>query len=171
MTPCNKKMCNQRERKTWRKNMKIRNCFCKYCTQLRITRLGKYPIDPKAYLGRCNSLLKFLLQEYECKGNEDVLKFVYKKFPPKDKKKKLNLPNPVSHEKMKKCLQKAVCHYHPDNVDGEKHGKKWKVLSEEICKVLTQRYEQMKWRWFQIKRVDSSYSLREKVHGTRVFNL
>ena len=31
--------------------MKIRNCFCK--TQLRITRLRKYPIDPKAYLGRC----------------------------------------------------------------------------------------------------------------------
>ena len=91
-----------------------------------------------------NSLLKNFLQEYEWKSHEDVLKFVYKKFPPKDKLKKLNLPNPVSHEKMKKCLQKAVCHYHPDNVDGEKHGKKWKVLSEEICKVLTQRYEQMK---------------------------
>ena len=32
--------------------------ICKYtivfaCTQLKITTLRKYPIDPKAYLGRC----------------------------------------------------------------------------------------------------------------------
>ena len=52
---CNKKRCNQK--KTWRKkNMKICNCFAS--TQLRITRLRKYPIDPKAYLGRCNSEVK-----------------------------------------------------------------------------------------------------------------
>ena len=31
--------------------MKIRNCFASM--QLRITTLRKYPIEPKAYLGRC----------------------------------------------------------------------------------------------------------------------
>ena len=31
--------------------MKIHNCFSS--TQLRITTLRKYPIDPKTYLGRC----------------------------------------------------------------------------------------------------------------------
>ena len=39
-----------REKKCGVKNMKIRNCFAS--TQLWITRLRKYPIDPKAYLGR-----------------------------------------------------------------------------------------------------------------------
>ena len=35
--------------------MKIHNCFCVFAsTQLRITRLRKYPIDPKAYLGHCS---------------------------------------------------------------------------------------------------------------------
>ena len=51
MASCNKKACNQRRKKIWRKKIQ------KYVTvfasmQLRITRLRKYPIDPKAYLGR-----------------------------------------------------------------------------------------------------------------------
>ena len=37
------------EKKCGVKNMKIRNFFAS--TQLRITTLRKYPIDPKAYLG------------------------------------------------------------------------------------------------------------------------
>ena len=30
MASCNKKTCNDREKKRGVKNMKIRNCFCKY---------------------------------------------------------------------------------------------------------------------------------------------
>ena len=45
---------------------------------------------------------------------------------------------------MKKLYQKGVVHYHPDKVDVEKHGKKWKVLSEEITKFLTSHYESYK---------------------------
>ena len=41
-------------------------------------------------------------------------------------------------------LQKAVIHYHPDKVDVEEHGMKWKVLVEEIEKVLTRKYESCK---------------------------
>ena len=45
--------------------MKICNVFAS--TQLRITRLRKYPIDPKAYLGRCASLAIILCSEHKTK--------------------------------------------------------------------------------------------------------
>ena len=41
-------------------------------------------------------------------------------------------------------LQKAVIHYHPDKVDVKEHGMKWKVLCEEIEKILTRKYESYK---------------------------
>ena len=50
MASYNKERCNHRK-KTWRKKIwKYAIVFAS--TQLRITRLRKYPIDPKAYLGR-----------------------------------------------------------------------------------------------------------------------
>ena len=49
MASCNKKMCYHRK-KTWRKNIR-KYAIVFASTQLRITRLHKYPIDPKAYLG------------------------------------------------------------------------------------------------------------------------
>ena len=33
MASCNTKTCNYRRKKMWRKNMKIRNCFCKYAIE------------------------------------------------------------------------------------------------------------------------------------------
>lgn len=87
------------------------------------------------------------LKDREGSDNEDFLKFIYKTFPPKKKTHKLKLPKMTdqdSYTKMKKTLQKAVIHYHPDSVDEEKHGKKWKVLCEEVTKYVTQRYERMK---------------------------
>ena len=51
MASCNKETCNHRK-KTWHKKIwKYAIVFAG--TQLRITRLRKYPIDPKAYLGHC----------------------------------------------------------------------------------------------------------------------
>ena len=49
MVSCNKKMCNDSKKKRGVKKYAI--VFAS--TQLRITRLCKYPIDPKAYLGCC----------------------------------------------------------------------------------------------------------------------
>ena len=43
------------EKKWHKKNMK-KYAIVFASTQLRITRLHKYPIDPKAYLGRCGML-------------------------------------------------------------------------------------------------------------------
>lgn len=47
-------------------------------------------------------------------------------------------------ENIKKALQKAILHYHPDKSEPEKNGMKWKILSEEITKYLTSRYELLK---------------------------
>ena len=44
-------------------------------------------------------------------------------------------------DNMKKAFQKAILHYHPDKSEPEKNGMKWKVLTEEITKFLTKRYE------------------------------
>ena len=53
MASCNMKTCNHRKMR----RKKIRKYAIVFAsTQLRITRLRKYPIDPKAYLGRCKSL-------------------------------------------------------------------------------------------------------------------
>ena len=52
MASYNKERCNHRK-KTWRKK-KWKYAIVFASLQLRITRLRKYPIDPKAYLGRCS---------------------------------------------------------------------------------------------------------------------
>lgn len=87
------------------------------------------------------------LKDWKTKTNTDFLTILYESFPPKKEGQKLTLPTSSDndwHIKMKKALQQAVIHYHPDTVDVEKHGKKWKVLCEEITKFCTQRYEVMK---------------------------
>lgn len=89
------------------------------------------------------------IEKADEKDSQEFLRYVYRVFPPKKKEHKLEggLKKKgfhVEHDKLKKILQKAVIHYHPDKVDMEKHGKVWKVLSEEITKRLTRRYECMK---------------------------
>ena len=47
--------CNKMKKKMWHKKYENMQLFLQVhkCTQMRITRLRKYPIDPKAYLGQC----------------------------------------------------------------------------------------------------------------------
>ncbi|XP_061188288.1 uncharacterized protein LOC133196411 [Saccostrea echinata] len=70
--------------------------------------------------------------------NIQFLKYVYVTYPPKNEAFKLEKD---AEENIKKALQKAVTHYHPDRSEPEKNGLKWKVMSEEITKFLTSRYE------------------------------
>lgn len=75
----------------------------------------------------------------------EFLKFIYKKYVPKNPMYKGNVvPKDPEIIEWKKLYCKAIVHYHPDKVDVEKHGLKWKVLSEEITKLLTQHYERLK---------------------------
>jgi len=68
---------------------------------------------------------------------------IYKEFPPKRKDQELKgkKQKTVPHDEVKKRLQKAILHYHPDKQDEKEHGMKWKVLCEEITKLFTRRYE------------------------------
>ena len=89
------------------------------------------------------------MEEANKNSSEVFVAFVYQKFPPKNPAHKLenDLPAPKSpdfHSKMKTVYKNAVCHYHPDRQNENEHGKKWKVLCEEITKLLTTRYERFK---------------------------
>ncbi|XP_067650439.1 uncharacterized protein [Haliotis asinina] len=87
-----------------------------------------------------------LKRQFTLRNKFEFLQYVYKTFPPKnplhvlaDIKEKY-----PTYTMLKKLYQKAITHYHPDKADVERDGKKWKVLSEEITKYLTQHYENMK---------------------------
>ena len=54
----NKETCNHRRKKRGVKIGKYAIVFAS--TQLRLTKLRKYPIDPKAYLGRCSQHMFWL---------------------------------------------------------------------------------------------------------------
>ena len=85
------------------------------------------------------------IKEENNKSAKDLLIYVYKTYPPKwrtDSK----LPDPlptdsIQSEVWKPIFRNAVIHYHPDKCDVEKDGKKWKVLCEEIFKIIIGYYE------------------------------
>ena len=72
------------------------------------------------------------------KGYVMLLKHVYSKHPPKNPDHTL-----VDDGKTKKAVKMALVHYHTDRQNKEED-MKWYVLCEEICKLLTQKYEQLK---------------------------
>lgn len=70
----------------------------------------------------------------------ELLDYVYKTHPPRatytyDKTQ-------VNHDNVKKTLMIAITRYHPDKQGAE--DMEWKVLSEEITKYLTAKYETLK---------------------------
>ncbi|KAK3102669.1 hypothetical protein FSP39_013052 [Pinctada imbricata] len=81
----------------------------------------------------------------ELKEEFEELKVRERRFPPKNPEH--TLPKEIDStdkQAFKKLLQTSVVHYHPDRSDPEKNGMKWKVLSEQITKYLTNRYEAIK---------------------------
>ncbi|XP_053374407.1 uncharacterized protein LOC123532262 [Mercenaria mercenaria] len=77
----------------------------------------------------------------------EFLRFVYKKYPRKNEKHKLDVTDKTSElsfDQRYKLLQQAVIHFHPDRVRVDEEGLEAKVLSEEVTKRLTKRYETIK---------------------------
>lgn len=77
------------------------------------------------------------------------IKYIYANYPPKlpswkkpsdDEMEEWESLDTGSKD-YKKILTKALFYYHPDKVDEKRHGMKWKVLCEEITKMLTYHYE------------------------------
>ncbi len=80
---------------------------------------------------------------------ENLIKELPVKFPPKHKADK-EIPGKENTEEdlkklarseIKKLLQQLILLYHPDHVSEDEHGKKYKVLCEEVTKILTAKYE------------------------------
>lgn len=82
-------------------------------------------------------------------GAISLIKHLYLKYPHKlsswekpgeeDMKKWDSLVIPS--KECKKLLTKALILYHPDKVDENEHGKKWKILCEEITKMLNDHFK------------------------------
>ncbi|XP_033761915.1 uncharacterized protein LOC117343593 [Pecten maximus] len=92
------------------------------------------------------------LYKAEKKGDLELLEYLYKNFPPKNPLHKEVFVMPTDPkelkeldlEKKKKLYQHAVVNYHPDRANVKEHGTQWKVLTEEITKILNCRYNRQK---------------------------
>lgn len=81
-----------------------------------------------------------------------LIKYLYLNYPPKiptwkkptDEKMKKWESLQTDSKDYKKLLIEALRVYHPDKVDENQYGKKWKVLCEEITKMVTVHYERIK---------------------------
>ncbi|RNA39792.1 hypothetical protein BpHYR1_034388 [Brachionus plicatilis] len=75
-------------------------------------------------------------------GYYDFLPFIYSNYPPKNPKHTFsgNL-NPTN---LKKSIQTAIYHYHPDKNSSALYGNAWFFTADEITKILTNFYEKLK---------------------------
>mmetsp|Transcript_5935 Transcript_5935/g.8876 ORF Transcript_5935/g.8876 Transcript_5935/m.8876 type:complete len:471 (+) Transcript_5935:36-1448(+) len=81
------------------------------------------------------------IQKEAGKNIQALIKFLYTKHPPKIDKSKHQLGE-LSSNQLKKALRKAILHYHPDkNCQGDL---KWRLLCEEITKILNNKYQLFK---------------------------
>ena len=71
-------------------------------------------------------------------GYVALLKYVYSTHPPKNPDHSL-----IGDGKTKKSVKMALIHYHTDKLNKDEDTK-WYVLCEEILKLLSQKYEQLK---------------------------
>ena len=78
------------------------------------------------------------LAEASADGYVALLKYVYSKHPPKNPDHTL-----TGDGKTKKAVKMALLHYHTDKLSKDEDTK-WYVLCEEICKLISQKYELLK---------------------------
>ncbi|XP_031557583.1 uncharacterized protein LOC116294175 [Actinia tenebrosa] len=80
-------------------------------------------------------------------GKSEISIHVYNTYPPKNPKwvkpseEDMAKWAKMEMKELKKVLLKGINAYHPDKIDAEEHGEKWKTLCEEITKLLTAHYE------------------------------
>eukprot|EP00090_Calanus_glacialis_P008129 TRINITY_DN16465_c0_g1_i1.p1 TRINITY_DN16465_c0_g1~~TRINITY_DN16465_c0_g1_i1.p1 ORF type:complete len:947 (-),score=231.07 TRINITY_DN16465_c0_g1_i1:110-2656(-) len=77
-------------------------------------------------------------------SDEEFVKFLFANFPPKHKENAKMPEVSQTHQVIKKAYIKLSTFYHPDKIDTEKYGEKYKVFCEEISKRVNSRYAQMK---------------------------
>ena len=93
--------------------------------------------ERKPFLEELESELN-ALAEASADGYVALLRYVYSKHPPKNPEHTL-----TGDGKTKKAMKMALLHYHTDKLNKDEDTK-WYVLCEEICKLLSQKYELLK---------------------------
>lgn len=88
--------------------------------------------------------LDALDKDHKNMKNKEFLKHLYNKYKPKNPAHIFEDFDETVDVQTKKRLQKAILHFHPDKVDAEELGWEWKIMTEEITKYLTKRYEIIK---------------------------
>ena len=83
-----------------------------------------------------------LLDSAESLYDEGFLQFVFKNFHPKHKNN-VKMPEIGPGKLLKKTFTKVATFYHPDKINVEIHGVKYKVLCEEIVKRVFSRFSKM----------------------------
>jgi hypothetical protein len=71
-------------------------------------------------------------------GRKELIQFVYKEYPPKNKVK-VKIGNDGD---MKKTYRSALINYHPDKNLADEHGYVWFFIAEQIAKELGRVYEE-----------------------------
>jgi uncharacterized Rmd1/YagE family protein len=83
--------------------------------------------------------------EAKKRNNADFIKFIYEKYPPKNKEIKCpTILADTSYASMKKFYKNALIHYHPDKNLSDDHGFAWYFIIVEIAKHLGAFYESYK---------------------------
>ena len=107
---------------------------------------SKWENQRKPYLEKVQKDMK-KIAKYERGELRKLCEFIFKNHPPKHisnfESKTPDFATLEAHSG-RKPLQKMVTLYHPDRVDKEKYGFEYLVLCEEISKILTHRYNCMK---------------------------
>ena len=85
-----------------------------------------------------------MLKSAEKMLNEKFVPWLFKHFHPKHKAGVKEPPVSQTHEVIKRAYVKLSSYYHPDTIDPEIHGEKYKVLCELIVKEVNRRYQDLK---------------------------
>ena len=77
---------------------------------------------------------------------QELIEFLFENFPPKHKEnaKKPEVKDPNNSGEKRRAYFLLCTHYHPDKVDANKYGMKYKILCEEISKRINEKCGAMK---------------------------
>ena len=145
--------------------VKAKNCFKEVCeiafsqqyvnslwfneAKLLFQRLKQEELDNEPKLDKTSILIELQeeigsLDEASEDTDEEFMEFILEEFPPKHKGTVATPQTGSDRAKIKKAYIKLSIWYHPDKVNVDEFGLKYKVLCEEIAKRVNSRYERMK---------------------------
>ena len=119
----------------------------KYQREKKLREQREWNATREKYLQNLKPDLELLKNKFETLSIQKVLEWLYTEHPPKHLARfKVNIEEVSSApgDNVRKLLAKAIVYYHPDKIDIDKFGMKYKVWSEEITKRLSAKYEMFK---------------------------